>query len=927
MNSQPLTRGGRSDGFPTFGNFYRAINKRDPFPWQRRLASKVISTDRWPREIGIPTGLGKTSCLDIAIWWLASQAHCAPSKRKAPTRIWWVVNRRLLVDTTYEHAKRIREIFCNPENLSGKDRTYVEIVADRLRSLSAFPQAEPLEVIRLRGGIASERPIDASQPAILLSTVPMYGSRVLFRGYGSSKAYRVVDAAMAGVDSLVFLDEAHLASHLKNLFTALGECFPDRCSVLNKARSTPMVISLTATGDINEKSRFMLDDEDRKHPIVRERLGARKPLTLTVETRHNPKHLVKAASELIDKAPAPATCLVFANTPRIARAVYTQLVRRFNKADVLLLTGRIREREAEQIRKRILDQENGMSAGRDLKKGRTSHLVVVATQTLEVGADIDAEYLVTEACGVRALTQRLGRLNRLGKFTHSRAVYVHMPPKNKGGGWPVYGEEPAEVLKRLQSVCSGDVHETASLSPESVAEILGPPSDDPGRAPEILPGILWEWVKTSKTPEGEAPVEPYFSGIKGAQKNVTVIWRIHLPKQGERLWPRAKDREAFEVPIGEFRDALDKRKKSKGAEVEVRLLDSAGVDVSSFTMEKLHPGSRIVLPTDCGFVDEFGWNPECEDPVPDVSLIRNGLPLDQKAIVRLCGARISDELISAALQQKEDSEDVDVAEQVVSVQEILKKVTDTVGHGWLKEEWSEFISSLDDTVVTVKGGVSRLKAKKAVLVEPIADLDERSLSVAAVELQVHCREVAARARDVASRIGLPSDLLDVVEWSGLFHDLGKADRRFQRLLDPEGEWGMLLAKSGMPRSEWYAAPSKSDWPRGGRHEVLSARLARAWLEQNPKWKDQIQRDLFVHLVMDHHSKSRPFTVPVADKTLETVSVIVNGECLSVPAKLSIVDWHQPSRFRKLNKYFGPWNLALLETILIRADHRVSAEGN
>ena len=61
-----------------------------------------------------------------------------------------------------------------------------------------------------------------------------------------------------------------------------------------------------------------------------------------------------------------------------------------------------------------------MTAARDETAERERHLIVVATQTLEVGADVDAEYLVTEACGVRALTQRLGRLNRLGRYERAR---------------------------------------------------------------------------------------------------------------------------------------------------------------------------------------------------------------------------------------------------------------------------------------------------------------------------------------------------------------------------------------------------------------------------------------------------------------------------------------------------------------------------
>ena len=93
---------------PTFTEFYRAINRRDPFPWQARLADCVARMERWPPEIGVPTGLGKTACLDIAVWWLASQSDRAPELRTAPTRIWWVVNRRLLVDSTAEHAKESR---------------------------------------------------------------------------------------------------------------------------------------------------------------------------------------------------------------------------------------------------------------------------------------------------------------------------------------------------------------------------------------------------------------------------------------------------------------------------------------------------------------------------------------------------------------------------------------------------------------------------------------------------------------------------------------------------------------------------------------------------------------------------------------------------------------------------------------------------
>ncbi len=446
-------------------------------------------------------------------------------------------------------------------------------------------------------------------------------------------------------------------------------------------------------------------------------------------------------------------------------------------ADVLLLTGLTREREANRIRAKILDREHGMDAKRDASLGRQRHLIVVATQTLEVGADIDAEYLVTEACGVRALTQRLGRLNRLGRYEHAQAVYVHLPPpKLRRGGkphggdsdtWPVYGSEAAGVLKRLQDACGDEGTGTVELSPRRVAEVLGPPNDVPGRAPEVLPGILWEWTKTTTPPDGEAPVEPYFSGIAGPQYSVSLIWRVHVPQEGQRLWPRATDREAVEVPIGEVRDVL--------GDNDLCRLTSDGHTVEATSVSDLRPGDQVILPTDRGLLDAFGWNPTASDPVVDVSLFGRGLPLDARAIKRLCGVGLGG-LIDTALGINDEDEDIDQAEQDEAVKEILTVVkAASTPPGWDQSDWTDFIGTLTPQVVEARKEVPRLRTKS-------------------------------------------------------------------------------------------------------------------------------------------HS----------DGTLETVSGVVAGASVSAPADLSIVGWDQPSRFRRLSDRFGPWGLALLEAILIRSDHAVSA---
>ena len=77
-------------------------------------------------------------------------------------------------------------------------------------------------------------------------------------------------------------------------------------------------------------------------------------------------------------------------------------------------------------------------------------------------------------------------------------------------------------------------------------------------------------------------------------------------------------------------------------------------------------------------------------------------------------------------------------------------------------------------------------------------------------------------------------------------------------------------------------------------------------------------------MISHHGKGRPLVPPVADGTPEEVTVEVAGAAVKAPADLGITDWQQPARFRQLSDRFGPWGLALLEAIVIRSDHAVSA---
>jgi CRISPR-associated endonuclease/helicase Cas3 len=914
---------------PTFGEFYGALWDREPFPWQARLAHELANGSRWPREIGVPTGLGKTSCLEIAIWWLASQADLPAMERSAPTRIWWVVNRRLLVDATWQHAEHIAARLASAAD-SGSP---LGEVAERLRVVSGGTSTTPLEVIRLRGGASTDRPSSPAQPAVILSTVPMFGSRLLFRGYGVSRSMRPVDAALAGTDSLVLIDEAHLAESLRGLFGPIAECEHSVVPVLPPARSRPQVVSLTATGDAPEGQRFELGHEppfdDYSHPVVAQRLHARKPMVLVDPGTVDPaRALADQCIAVLGEAAAPLAVVVFANTPRTARETFERLRKSSSSGpkldlDLILLTGRVREPDAERLRRTVLDETQGAPAGRPMG-GRDRHFVVVATQTLEVGADLDFELLITEACGVRALTQRLGRLNRLGWFPHARAYYLHTQPRERRSAraatdqasawWPVYGSEPSTVWDRL--CAAADEAGVVEVSPATVAGVLGEPMDAPSRAPEVLPALVDEWVKTTIPPPGEAPVEPFFSGI--AERNVTVevCWRAFVP-EGGKLWPRPRAHETIGVPVGELREALD------GVDVVVRLT-SDRVTCETVRVVDLRPGDVVVLPLEAGLNDEYGWNPQSREAVSDLSLAGVGLPLDAGALRRLVpGLSLDEAVVRDVVTLADDEEESDRLERVehllVELRRAAEEADRTLVHG---QTFAEFLDSLATWVVEPPGEVPRLVVQERAI-EPVDDeQDELSLAAQVPSLRDHGMQVGEQAAVFARALGLASEIVEAIRVAGEFHDLGKVDARFQAWLDPGGRSTEPVAKSDRPRARWESDRRASGWPKGGRHEVLSARLATAWFAKRPD--TTIDAELVVHLVVSHHGHGRPFVLPAADEWESSVVAEIDGVTVTASANLATPDWDQPTRFARLNHRYGRWAVALAEAIVRQADHLVSA---
>ena len=917
-------------GVCEFSSFYQAVHGgREPFPWQRRLAT-LVKCSGWPPGIGVPTGLGKTSCIDVAVWVLACQAGLSPQQRTAPIRTWYVVNRRLLVDSGYDQAKRLATLLNEPELAlaygGGSDSVAaIRSVADALGALRGGAAAGPLHVTRLRGGAElGARPPDPAQPALIFATVPMFASRWLFRGFGTSASMRPVDAALAGIDTLVLLDEAHLARPLRDLASPLAECdIDDQSAVLPPGRARPVFVSLTATGDAGDA--FTLDEEDMSHPVVLQRIHAEKPVWLRSATdKTMSAALVREVRELLaDRDPAAA--VVFVNTPRRAREVFAEVTsvntaRGFGyPADVELLTGLMRDREADLVRGRLLDPEQGAPAGSE-RAARDRHLIVVATQTLEVGADLDFDVLVTEACGARALVQRMGRLNRLGESSSPAGAIVY-PADAKHFG--PYGEEPPQVWQRLQAAADRD---RVNLEPSCIAEITGPPQDVPPRVGVLLPVHVWEWAKTTTPPEGEAPGELFYAGFDEDVARVSISWRAILPRTGQELRPSLFAAEAIDVPLAQVREALAGLAGDRVARLGP---DGASVE-RDMPLWRLRPGDHVLLSSFDGGYDSYGWAPDSREPVFDISLLRPpGLPLAAEALRMLAagGDELDSVVETAAVLAKPPEPDDGIDRGQLARQLRDELLAAGPAPAVRPDEWVRLAETLTPDVEYPVGDLTRLVIRAPRRQNEVAlradAFDELSFTATSVALAHHLGSVGQVAARIAGRIGLPADLVEAVRQGGRLHDLGKLDPRFQRWLDPFAEAAEPVAKSARPWHRWEADRRAAGWPRGGRHEELSRRLVAAWLDgRTVNWDS----DLVLHLVVTHHGFGRPLTPPVPDTSAAAVRGEIDGEPVVIPGGLGEVDWGQPARFRRCCERYGYWGLALLEAIVRQADHQVSALG-
>lgn len=923
----------------TFHEFFRELWGYDPFPWQEEVAARAVEGD-WPRHIGVPTAAGKTALIDVAVYALAMRAP------GAGRRIFFVVDRRVIVDEAATRAADIAKKLADAPAGSA-----LAIVAQSLRDLGGLA---PLETAILRGGMARDDSWTDSplQAAVICSTVDQIGSSLLFRAYGASEYARPIRAGLAAHDSVILLDEAHTS-----------RAFAQTLKLIEKFRKwadepieTPFrVVEMSATPGghaLRESSRDMEDQtlKRRWEASKRARLATIEPAEGEEAAKGGFTALIAAlareARAVRDQRGAKVIGVI-ANRVRTAREVH-ELLKQEEGCDAILLIGRSRPYD----RDRIWGEWNeSIRLGR---KGQERPIFVVATQCIEVGANLDFDALVTEVASIDALEQRFGRLDRDGRqaealgATHAVIVAQKDQVAKKfedvlyGGAmaatwsWllgnvttetrleelPADGKKKPKTRKvKEQFVEMGVRVLRAALDATPERSSLATPA---GSSPVLLPAHVDLLSQTCPEPEISPEPAVYLHGPESGPADVQVIWRADLDGDPEE-WPDLvatcppASPEMLELPLYAVKQWLSEETTGDLADVEGGAAASGKTKGATRPVlwwrgpeesqplkkaDQIRPGMTIVVPYHYGGCDAWGWNPEYKGDVKDVGDAVK-LAMD-RPILRL-HARLADQWNYAEIAtslRKAGSER----------EETLEQAYRTGATGWVAETLQEltggrWIPAADGESYTAI--VSRTVFDQS---------DGRSAYGREVRLDEHMKNCARVAAQFAE--ALPERLRRTVERAAATHDLGKADPRFQAWLrggNPVRP-DELIAKSsrnGQNRAAIKRARELSGYPKGGRHELTSTALLLA----RGGGAEDLDGDLLLHLVASHHGRCRPFAPVVADD--EPVAVTHAGLSVSSKHELEGVGSGVSERFWRLTKKYGWYGLAYLETLVRLADQRQS----
>lgn len=863
-----------------FSTNFGLLTGFEPFPWQLRLYQTFCSGEI-PPVCDLPTGLGKTSV--IAIWLTALADHLERSTAsRFPRRLVYVVNRRTVVDQTTDEVEKLRENLLHRPELGGMIKSIGGLALSTLRGQFADNQ---------------EWSADPSRPAVICGTVDMIGSRLLFGGYRIGFKSRPLHAAFLGQDALLVHDEAHLEPAFQQLVEAVQEeqRTGEKTGGLPWPKLRVMALSATARNGDASLIPFTLAPEDHENEVIRKRIHAHKELNLIPIADEKGNTLAeKIAGLSLEYGDSGRSVLVFAHKVEDI----DKIVKKLPKNSTLQLTGTLRGLERDKLVQQPIFQrflpESNRSAGVAPAEGT---VYLVCTSAGEVGVNISADHLACDLSTFDSMAQRFGRVNRFGdrEDTEIHVVYpesLSVKDNEKTGPIEERRQRTLELMEKLEGDAS-----PAALERLDIRDRIDAFSPEP----TILPATdvlfdAWSMTTIRGQMPGRPPVAPYLHGVAEWEPPRTpVAWREEVELVTGDLVHRYKPEDLLEdyplKPHELLQDRSDrvfkklKKIADKHPDTSVWLLDESGfIDtlplknlLDTNNKGRIH-GNTVLLP-------------------PSVGGLKDGLLSE--------GSLVADDVADQWQDENGDPRRVRLwNDEEPPAGMSLVRTIDIYPDG---DEFGLPVTGEEDENRQEPKRLWRWYVKTAQAEETA------SYSAPPVHLDTHSDSVVKRSRDILRRLSIPDELAQAVYIAAELHDLGKKRKLWQRSIgNPHpDEW---YAKSGKPKGEprWQAR-HLSDY----RHEFGSVLDLLDFDQTFEKFggSSTEMKDLVLHLIAAHHGRARPHF-----PTEELYDPVPGHDKLAREQAVEI-----PRRFARLQRQFGRWGLAYLESLLRAADWAASAE--
>ncbi len=757
----------------------------------------------------------------------------------------------------------------NRRTVVDQTTTEVEKIAKQADA-AAVPK---IAISTLRGQFADNRSwsADPSKPAVICGTVDMIGSRLLFSGYGVGFKGKPLHAGFLGQDVLLVHDEAHLEPAFQSLLQSI-EDEQTRCKEFGRFQ----VMELSATSRGQGKP-FGLSDADREHPIVAQRITAPKHLRF-FELKDQRKLADQVADLALAHQDSGRAILVFVQRVDDVEKI-AGCLRRADQ-NVQQLTGTLRGLERDAL------AESDQIFARFLPKPKVEHkpgtVYLICTSAGEVGVNISADHLVCDLSTFDSMAQRFGRVNRFGERRDTQIDIVH-PTEFEDDDRCVRLERTLALLQELRG--DGSPQALAGLDPDARIAAFAP-------TPTILPttDILFDaWALTTireKLP-GRPPVAPYLQGIRPWEPPITQIaWRDEVNRITGDLLVVYKPKDLLEdfplKPHELLRDSSNRVFKHLAQ------------------LAELHPGDFAWLIDQEGKIEvvtlELLADKNRKDRIDDMTVVlapsSGGLDKGLLNGHSTFAEDVSDKwYVDVAKSEKRRLRLWDGAEEPANLSEKYRLVREIE------------LPNQDDEEAEPRIWRWYVRPKSA-------DDDASKTASLAIAWHHHTNDVVSRATQFADALlkGSP-DLHQALVIAARFHDLGKMRLAWQHGI-------------GNPQpSVWYAKSGKD--PKSGRiwksrelttyrHELGSLIDIEKQLEFKTLTEDQ--KDLVCHLIAVHHGYGRPhFPVERVFDPERSQSAADD-----VASKTS-------QRYARLQRKYGRWGLAYLESLLRAADWAASAE--